>query len=755
MKTINIYLSILLLLIGSLSCKDNFSVDLSDQHFVRLNKTSVSITEGEKYTIKAKVDTLGSANKTFNWTILNPEIASIEAIDNNSAIITGVSEGATVIKIESTDGEIKYFSDLTVAKDRVIKILAIGNSFSEDAVENYLYDLAKAPGHKVLIGNLYFGGRSLETHWERASTDGNDYQLRVISPDGSRNTFNNVSIKQAVEGENWDYISFQEVSQLSGKIEGYQEFLPKLKQFVAPLATNPELKFILHQTWAYAQDSNHDGFRNYGRDQMTMYNAIVDAVWKGKDLAKMDLVVPSGTAIQNGRTTYIGDKFTRDGYHLNLMIGRFTAASAWYEAIFGNVLQNSFVPENFSEYDATLAKTAASEAVKNPKIVTVLEDYKYPEPNEFILSSPLFIDFGEVESGVPFNNFKHPNDIKIGALKDMSGNNTNFSIEVTGKFSGRLSRGLNNVLGLPKTASEDMFFSDGINIPESELRLANLNRNQKYTLVFYGSINDNKTETQFDVRGVNSGTGLLDNDNNLGKLVIIEGIQPAEDASISITLKPGPNNKQWARFFGVNAMVVLPEGGNIPFEPNVFKLNAPVFIDFGVDLSPAPFYSIARSNNDPHFDLPDQNSTNTGIALSFTAGFSGENRSGVFNNTLSLPGTVTQDALWSNKGNPESGLTLYRLNPTMKYQFVFFGSRNNSTDNKETKYEVIGATRGEGAHDASNNGSRVTVIGGIQPTPEGIVDIRLSAGPNNNNVDGFYYLNTMIITPDGYKLPGM
>ena len=48
---------------------------------------------------------------------------------------------------------------------------------------------------------------------------------------------------------------------------------------------------------------------------MTMYRAIVDAVWKAKDLAGIELVVPAGTAIQNGRTSYIGDKFTRDGYY--------------------------------------------------------------------------------------------------------------------------------------------------------------------------------------------------------------------------------------------------------------------------------------------------------------------------------------------------------------------------------------------------------------------------------------------------------
>jgi hypothetical protein len=752
MKPLKITLSFLvLILLGFTSCKDDFSVDLSNKPFVRMTKTSVSITAGEKYTIKASVDTLGSASKTFNWTILNPEIASIEPSGNQSAIITGLSEGSTVIKVESTDGKQKYFSDLTVGEERIIKILAIGNSFSEDAIENYLYDLANSAGYKVMIGNMYIGGQSLEGHWKNASENNSAYQLRLIGPDGVKNSFNDRNLMEVIAGENWDYISFQEVSQLSGMIDGYQQFLPQLMNYAAALTTNPEVKFMLHQTWAYAQDSNHFGFPTYNSDQMTMYNAIVDAVWKAKELAGIDMVVPSGTAIQNGRTSYIGDKFTRDGYHLNLSIGRFTAASAWFESIFGNVLNNTFVPNMFSEYDALLAKTAASEAVKTPKSVTQLTDFKYPEPNEFVLTAPLFIDFGGVESPAPFNNFRHPNDQKIGGLMDAAGNNSNFAIEIAQSFTGTLSRGLQNVLGLPRSASEDMFFSDGKFVPQSGLTLSNLNRDQKYTLVFYGSINDNRTETEFHAVGQNEGIGYLDNDNNLGKLVVIKNIQPAEDATISIRIKPGPNNEHWNLFFGVNALMVLPEGMPVPVQPSSFELLRPVYIDLGLRLSAAPFYNIERPNNDPHFDLPDDSGTKTGIALSFTAAFNGENQSGAFTNTLGLPGEVTVDAIWSDNANPRSGLTLYRLNPNKKYQFVFFGSRNGVTDNRETRYEVIGSNSGEALLNASNNNSKTVVVSGIQPTVDGIVDIRVSAGPNNNNGSKFYYLNSLFIAPDGYN----
>ena len=45
---------------------------------------------------------------------------------------------------------------------KTIKVLAIGNSFSEDAVENYLYELAAAQGDSLVIGNAYIGGCSID-----------------------------------------------------------------------------------------------------------------------------------------------------------------------------------------------------------------------------------------------------------------------------------------------------------------------------------------------------------------------------------------------------------------------------------------------------------------------------------------------------------------------------------------------------------------------------------------------------------------
>lgn len=83
-------------------------------------------------------------------------------------------------------------------------------------------------------------------------------------------------------------------------------------------------------------------------------------------LVPFDILVPSGTAIQNARTK-LGDVLCRDGYHLDLNIGRYIASCTWYEAIFKQtVVGNAYRPEKVTEEQAAIGQQAAHEAVKKP-----------------------------------------------------------------------------------------------------------------------------------------------------------------------------------------------------------------------------------------------------------------------------------------------------------------------------------------------------------------------------------------------------
>ena len=256
------------------------------------------------------------------------------------------------------------------SKDGVIRILAIGNSFSDDAIEHYLFDLAKAEGYTVIIGNLYVAGAPLDLHVRNAKDDKAAYSYRKIKADGSKQIMAKTSISTALADEKWDYISFQQASPKSGLFESYAESLPVLFKYVKEKATNPKVKYILHQTWAYAQNSTHKAFPSYNSNQLEMYTAIASATKKVMDTMPIDILVPAGTAIQNARTS-LGDVLCRDGYHLDLNIGRYTASCVWFETIFKeNVIGNSFKPTAVTVEQARVGQEAAHNAVLKPYQVT-------------------------------------------------------------------------------------------------------------------------------------------------------------------------------------------------------------------------------------------------------------------------------------------------------------------------------------------------------------------------------------------------
>ena len=258
------------------------------------------------------------------------------------------------------------------AQQKTVRILAIGNSFSQDAVEQYLHELAEAEGISTIIGNMFIGGCSLERHVKNARENAPAYAYRKIGTDGKKREKGKMSLETVLADEDWDYVSLQQASPFSGMYETYEASLPELIEYVKARLPK-KTKLMLHQTWAYASTSKHSGFKNYNCNQLTMYQAIADAVKKAAKANKIKIVIPSGTAIQNARTSFIGDHLNRDGYHLDVKIGRYTAACTWFERIFKhNVVGNPYAPEGLDEARKAVAQKAAHAAVKHPYKVTEL-----------------------------------------------------------------------------------------------------------------------------------------------------------------------------------------------------------------------------------------------------------------------------------------------------------------------------------------------------------------------------------------------
>ena len=108
-----------------------------------------------------------------------------------------------------------------------MKILSIGNSFSQDA-QKWLHKMAQKNGIDIQAANLFIGGCSLEMHYTNVKEDNAYYDLEV----NGEKTGRKISITEALKMEKWDIVTLQQVSTLSGKYESYEPYLSFLAKTV-------------------------------------------------------------------------------------------------------------------------------------------------------------------------------------------------------------------------------------------------------------------------------------------------------------------------------------------------------------------------------------------------------------------------------------------------------------------------------------------------------------------------------------------
>lgn len=539
-------------------------------HEIRLDKTATDLVIGEQTVITLSLDNGQSFVKKFSFSSSDPRVAKVERLSAYTVKVTAIRKGTAAISFQSDDQEVTLSYKVNVSElppDGITRILAIGNSFSEDALETYLYPVALAGGDSVIVGNMYIGGASLEDHLANANGNKKIYSYRKIDRLGKKVTTENVSIEDVLNDERWDYISFQQVSQLSGQYATYQASLPDLVKYVKDRVVYSRTKYILHQTWAYQQNSTHSGFANYNNNQLTMYNAIMDAVQKAAALINADGVVPSGTAIQNGRSSFWGDKLCRDGYHLNLNVGRYIAACTWYETLFNkSVIGNSYNPYDYllSDEERAMAQEAAHQANSNKYSVTDLVGYKqFPAPD---LTIPVFVDVAQAVPVFGWNGLTSPEaNTAISYLRNKEGAVTPAGLTITERFNNVNMDGVKNtttVFNMPASVSGNSYFGNSkalfgdLLIKQSVIKISNLNPSKNYSICYFGSRGGtNETrQTKYTAKGQNEVVAYLLTGNNASDIGCTDGVKPDAEGNIYITITAGENNDNGTGFYYLNAM---------------------------------------------------------------------------------------------------------------------------------------------------------------------------------------------------------
>lgn len=226
----------------------------------------------------------------------------------------------------------------TVKTDGTFRVLAIGNSFTEDFMAHLPELLRLAGADSVTVCKATVPGTSLEYHLGQVTRPDSAYafQESVGGRPFSDAANGPTTLKACVDYADWDVIVLQQLSYLSGD---YSTIAP----FLAPLVDNlslghPRAQIAWHETWAYAKSYDGAVFGRYGHSQATMDSMIVAALRHLLiDEARVARVVPSGEALRQARAAEADPLgLTAEGRHLDNR-GRLLAAYTLFESLFAPV----------------------------------------------------------------------------------------------------------------------------------------------------------------------------------------------------------------------------------------------------------------------------------------------------------------------------------------------------------------------------------------------------------------------------------
>ena len=241
-----------------------------------------------------------------------------------------------------------------------MNILAIGNSFSEDAMR-YLHKLAETDKCKLTVVNLMIGGCSLERHYRNMQSGDSAYALE----ENGENTGKTISLADALSLRAWDVVTLQQASHFSFLKESYHPYLEELVGFVKEKC--PNARVLMHGTWAYENGSKALLERSPYKSFDEMLTDVKEAYACAAEGLGLSLI-PSGELM--GKLHGIGvSPLFRDGFHASLGIGRYALGLLWYRVLTGNSVKGNPFRDFDEPIDESTVALIQSTVEKIPPIL--------------------------------------------------------------------------------------------------------------------------------------------------------------------------------------------------------------------------------------------------------------------------------------------------------------------------------------------------------------------------------------------------
>ena len=228
----------------------------------------------------------------------------------------------------------------------VLKVLTLGHSLAVDA-GHMLALICHAEGfEEVRVGTLYYSGCPLPKHVQFMESDAPEYGLYLSSTEDAATPptiLKDVTMRQALTYDYWDIVVMQggvfEIAEPDTYTNGD---IQKIQEFVRSNSRNPNAVFAWHMPWApptdntlrdtYPYDSNpyYTSYLLYGDNRDILYDSITGCV---RDHIITDdsfqFLIPSGTAIENALSSYLGETDLHRDYVHASDLGRVIVSYVW------------------------------------------------------------------------------------------------------------------------------------------------------------------------------------------------------------------------------------------------------------------------------------------------------------------------------------------------------------------------------------------------------------------------------------------
>ncbi len=245
-------------------------------------------------------------------------------------------------RVKGFDGKIsdvnesinKHINDVKISDFyHSLKILFIGSSFGVDTI-NYVGDIAHSYNFNIVIGNLYVGASGIKDYITFYESDRRisyyKWNLNATAWENGTST-----VKEALSDEAWDFVVIQNGAYQSADESTYWDQDEKgniTKNYVNLFAdiidrcclfSHPVICF--NMTWAYSiyhtlssTQGSKDKWLSFGinqkQRQLGMYTELCRLAQKVLQYCpKVKFVIPSGTAVQNARGTFLRTDTTIQG----------------------------------------------------------------------------------------------------------------------------------------------------------------------------------------------------------------------------------------------------------------------------------------------------------------------------------------------------------------------------------------------------------------------------------------------------------